>query len=118
MIQVQGEVMNGGDSASDNPTVSGTFHGSDGKVVFVTFTSPNDLTIQPGASEPFTLTIVDSSRRNLVSRYSVAAESNKYTSILAHAGVPEFPWQSTIMAWIELALGLTMIRKRALHFTS
>ena len=117
-IQIQGEVMNVGNSASDNTTVSGTFYGSDGKVVFVTFTTPNDVTIQPGASETFTLTIVDSGRSSLVSRYSVAAESNEYTSILPYTAVPEFSWQSTIMAWVALALGITMIRKKTLHSLS
>ena len=111
-LQVQGVVANVGDSASDNTNVTGTFYGSDGKVVFVTFTTPTTSTIASGTNEPFTLTIVDSTRSKLVTRYSVAAESNEYTSALTQTSIPEFPWQSTIITWLALALGLIMTRKR------
>jgi hypothetical protein len=111
-LQVQGLVANVGDAASDNTNVTGTFYGSDGKVVFVTFTTPTTSTIAPDTSEPFTLTIVDSTRSKLVTRYSVAAESTEYTSILTYTSIPEFPWQSTIITGIVLASVLIMARKR------
>ncbi len=50
-LQVQGIVANVGDSASDNTNVTGTFYGSDGKVVFVTFTTP---TISPPTTSTIT----------------------------------------------------------------
>ncbi len=111
-LQVQGVVANGGDFASDNTSVTGTFYGSDGKVVFVTFTTPTTSTIAPGTSEPFTLTIVESTRSKLVTRYSVAAESTEYTSALTYTNIPEFPWQSTIITGFALASVLIMMRKR------
>jgi len=111
-LQVQGVVANVGDSASDSTNVTGTFYGSDGKVVYVTFTTSATYTIAPGTSEPFTLTIVDSTRSNLVTRYSVAAESVEYTSVFTQISVPEFPWQSTIITGIALAAVLIMMRKR------
>jgi hypothetical protein len=111
-LQVQGMVMNAGVSGSDNTNVTGTFYGSDGKVVFVTFTTPTISTIQPGTSQPFTLTIVDSARSRLVTRFSVAAESNEYTSVLTYTSIPEFPWQSAIITWFALAAVLIVMRKR------
>ena len=111
-LQVQGVVANVGVSASDNTNVTGTFYGSDGKVVFVTFTTPTSSTIQPGSDQPFTLTIVDSTRSKMVTRYSVAAESNEYTSVLTYTNIPEFPWQSSIMTGLALASVLIMMRKR------
>jgi hypothetical protein len=111
-LQVQGVVLNSGASESDNTNVTGTFYGSDGKVVFVTFTTPTASTIQPGTNQPFTLTIVDSARSRLVTRFSVAAESNEYTSVLTYTNIPEFPWQSTIMTWFALAAVLVVVRKR------
>ena len=111
-LQVQGDVANSGDSASDNTNVTGTFYGSDGKVVFVTFTTPTPSTIAPGTSETFTLTIVESTRSKLVTRYSVAAESTEYTSALMSINIPEFSWQSTIMTGLALVAVLIMMRKR------
>jgi hypothetical protein len=105
-LQVQGNVANVGDSVSDNTVVTGTFYGSDGRVVCVTFTSLIDSTISPGTSQPFTLTIVDSIRSNLVRTYSVAAESVEYTS------VPELPWQPTIITGVVLVLSLFVLGKR------
>jgi len=119
-LQVQGMVANWGGSASDNTNVTGTFYGSDGKVVFVTFTTPTvappaTSEISPGTSEPFTLTIIDSTRSNLVTRYSVAAESIEYTSATTQISIPEFPWQPVIMIAFVLASVLIMMRKR--HIT-
>lgn len=111
-LQVQGAVANVGVSASDNTNVTGTFYGSDGKVVFVTFTTPTTSTIQPGSNQPFTLTIVDSTRSKMVTRYSVVAESNEYISVLTYTNIPEFPWQSTIITGLALASVLIMMRKR------
>jgi hypothetical protein len=80
-LQVQGQVANIGDSVSDNTIVTATFYGTDGKVAYVAFTSPTQPTIQPGTSQPFTLNVVDPSRLNLISSYSVAAESLQYVSL-------------------------------------
>ena len=106
-LQVQGNVANVGDSASDNTVVTGTFYGSDGRVVSVTFTTLTDSTIPPGTSQPFTLTIVDANRSNLVRTYSVAAEGVEYTS------VSELPWQPMIVTGFVLILSLLVLRKRA-----
>jgi hypothetical protein len=111
-LQVQGIVINAGMSASDNTNVTGTFYGPDGKVVFVTFTTPAASTIQPGTNQPFTLTIVDSVRSRLVTRFSIAAESNEYTSVLTYTNIPEFPWQSAVMTWFALAAVLIVMKKR------
>jgi hypothetical protein len=58
------------------------------------------------------LTIVESTRSKLVTRYSVAAESTEYTSALTNISIPEFPWQSTMVAGLALASVLIMMRKR------
>ena len=79
-LQIQGQVANTGDSVSTYTVISGTFYGADGKVVYVALTSPTQPTIQPGTSQPFTLTVFDPTRVSLVSSYSVAAESLQYTS--------------------------------------
>jgi hypothetical protein len=81
MLQLQGQVTNTGDSVSTYTVISGTFYGADGKVVYVAFTSPTQSTIQPGTSQPFTLTVFDASRVSLVSNYSVVAEGLEYTSV-------------------------------------
>lgn len=81
MFQVQGQVTNTGDSVSENTFVTGTFYGTDGKVVYVAITSPTQSTIQPGTSQPFTLTVFDSTRVSLIGNYSIAAESLQYTSV-------------------------------------
>ncbi len=80
-LQVQGQVTNTGDSVSTNTVITGTFYGADGKVVYIAFTSPTQPTIQPGTSQPFTLSVFDTTRIGLVSSYSVAAESLQYTSV-------------------------------------
>jgi hypothetical protein len=99
-------VANIGDSISNDTVVTGTFYGADGKVVYVAFTSPTQPTIQPGTSQPFTLSVVDTTRVSLVNTYSVAAESLQYIS------VPEFPWQPTIILGVVLFLGLFVLRRR------
>jgi len=105
-FQVEGKVANIGDSVSEYTVVTGTFYGTDGKVVYVSFTSPAQSTIQPGTSQPFTLSVVDPTRANLVSTYSVAAESLQYIS------VPELSWQPTIIAGTALILAMLMLRRR------
>jgi hypothetical protein len=105
-LQVQGRVVNVGDSESDNTIVAGTFYGSNGRVVCAAFTSLTDsAAISPGTSQPFILTIVDSNRSDFVRTYSVAAESVEYTSIV------EFPWQPTIMGAL-LVVCMLGLRKR------
>jgi hypothetical protein len=105
-LQVQGQVANVGDSVSENTIVTGTFYGADGKVVYVAFTSPTQATIQPGTSQPFTLSVVDTTRVDLVNTYSVAAESSQYVS------VAEFPWQPAVILGVVLLFGLFVLRKR------
>lgn len=80
-LQVQGQVTNTGDSVSTYTLISGTFYGADGNVVYVAYTSPTQSTIQPGTSQPFTLTVFDTTRVSLVSNYSLVAESLEYTSV-------------------------------------
>lgn len=105
-LQLQGQVANIGDSISEYTIVTGTFYGADGKVVYVAFTSPTQATIQPGTSQPFTLSVVDTTRVKLVSTYSVAAESSQYVS------VAEFPWQPAVILGVVLSLGLFVLRRR------
>jgi hypothetical protein len=105
-LQVQGQVANAGDSISENTIVTGTFYGADGKVVYVAFTSPTQATIQPGTSQPFTLSVVDTTRVSLVNTYSVAAESLQYIS------VAEFQRQPALILGAVLLLGLFVLRRR------
>jgi hypothetical protein len=105
-LQVQGQVANVGDSVSDDTIVTGTFYGADGKVVYVAFTSPTQPTIQPGTTQAFTLSVVDTTRVSLVNTYSVAAESLQYIS------VAEFQWQPTMILGVVLLLGLFVLRRR------
>jgi len=80
-LQVQGQVTNAGDSVSENTFLTGTFYGTDGKVVYVAITSPTQSTIQPGTSQSFILTVFDPTRVSLIGNYSIAAESLQYTSV-------------------------------------
>jgi hypothetical protein len=106
-LQIQGQIANVGNSVSDNTVVAGTFYGSDGRVVYVAFTTLADSVISPGTSQPFTLTVVDSDRSNLVRAFSIAGESVEYTSL------PELRWQPTTIAAVVLLLSLLVLRKRS-----
>jgi hypothetical protein len=109
-LQVQGEIANIGSSESQMTNVTGTFYGSDGKIVFTTFTSPALSTIQPDSSQSFTLTIVDATRSKLVTRYAIIAESHEYTSTLANMSIPEFQSGSALIIALSL-ISVAVTRK-------
>jgi hypothetical protein len=101
-FEVVGEVQNNGNKPSHYTEVVATFYGSDGKVVYVWFTFTEPDTIQPGMKAPFKISIPSLERSDLITTYSLAVESDEYTSI------PEFPWQVIIMG-VVLSVTLFML---------
>jgi len=103
-FEVMGEVQNDGSKASHYTKVVATFYGSDGKVVYVWFAYTEPTTVEPGMKAPFKISVLSQERSDLITRYSLAAESSEYTSI------PEFPSQ------ILIAVGMLAITAFALRF--
>lgn len=105
-LQILGEVQNTGDSISEYTEVIGTFYGTDGKVVDVTFTFTDPTTVQPGGQQPFKLIILSAERSSLVNTWILQAQSQQYTS------VPELPWQPALFLAATILLSLLLLRGR------
>lgn len=100
-----GQVRNTGTQQSNFTKVFATFYDQSGKVIYVdfTYTSPSD--IPPGQVYGFKVTGPNSPIASHVATYSLAAESNQYTS------VPEFPWPGILLV-AALSLGCVGLRKK------
>ena len=103
-LQLDGFVQNNGNTPSTYTKIVGTFYGADGKVVYVgmTLADPNNIPI--GNHQPFSLSVAGFERSNLVTSWTLHAESQEYTSI------PEWPTPA-IMVGTVLSLSILVLRK-------
>jgi hypothetical protein len=103
-LEVAGEVENDGDSTSNETKVIGTFYDNAGKVVYVASTLTSPSKIPSGAKYGFKMIVTDEGLTRKVTRYSIAAESEEYTS------VPELSWSLALFI-VTLSLMIFAIRK-------
>lgn len=97
-FEITGEVQNLGDSISQYSKVVGTFYGANGRVVDVQFTYTDPTNIPPNAYEGFKLIVPSAEISNLITAWSVTADSAQYTS------VTEFPWPLVLVASLGMAM--------------
>jgi hypothetical protein len=104
-LEVVGQVENQGASTSTFTKVIGTFYGANDKVIYAdfTYTSPSDIESQ--SKQSFKITIADQERSNKITRYTIVAESDEYTS------VPEFSVPIAVATLALSVMAFAVIRK-------
>jgi hypothetical protein len=105
-LTVTGEVQNQGDALSKFTKAVGTFYDAQGKVVAATsaYTDPTD--IPPGVTYTFKLALVYPGQAAKVTRYTIVAESQFYSS------VPEWPWPTLMLATV-VTLATVAVRRKS-----
>jgi len=103
-MEVVGEIENDGASTSNKTRVIGTFYDNTGEVIYVASTLTSPSKIPPGNKYGFKMVVTDVGLAQRVAHYSIAAESEEYTS------VPELSWPLFLFV-ATLSLVTVTIRK-------
>jgi hypothetical protein len=106
-LHISGTIKNNGSAIAHETKVAATFYDSAGKVVDAALSYSDPTDINGGAKASFEIMILEKQRVELVSSYSLEAESVEYSA------VPEFTSALLILPVVVL-LALIVMRRRAI----